>query len=371
MALPDQTPKLPKWPFLLGDAALLGAAWLIAERAPRPLAGDAVAAVFASAAAAALVGVLPFLSDYARRQDEALDERQRSLEALSRTVATAAEQIGIAAGGFQEIAGLAQKNLKLAELLSDRFREEIPTLQGRLDELDARIAMLKSAAARFSALPPPRAARHAPVEPEPPAPAAPAPEPAAPAPQVPSAAPPTLEQGDVPAAPEPAPSPAEPAPAPVPVDSSPEEPAAVAPIPAEPAAPRPAVRKRPSRKAVEPPEPALPLALEAAPVETDFSQIASEDAAEPAVSADGATRLLVTAYIGIGNRLFIRGDGPGLNWTKGVPLQFVSIGKWSWETAEAAAPVSFKLYKNDELECAAVGLRRLDPGRQQEITAAF
>ncbi|MDI1319435.1 MAG: hypothetical protein PSW75_04465, partial [bacterium] len=55
---------------------------------------------------------------------------------------------------------------------------------------------------------------------------------------------------------------------------------------------------------------------------------ASAAPAEAAVSSDGATRLLATAYIGIGNKLFIRGDGPGLSWDKGVPMQFVSIGKW-------------------------------------------
>jgi hypothetical protein len=49
----------------------------------------------------------------------------------------------------------------------------------------------------------------------------------------------------------------------------------------------------------------------------------------------------------------------------------VSIGKWRWETNEASAPVYFKLYKNDELECAALGAKSLDPGYQQEVTAAF
>ncbi len=89
------------------------------------------------------------------------------------------------------------------------------------------------------------------------------------------------------------------------------------------------------------------------------------------LTADGATRLIVTAYIGIGNRLFIRGEGPGLSWDEGVPLQFVSIGKWRWETAEATAPVQFKLYKNDQTECAALASRTLEPGHQQELTAAF
>ena len=94
-------------------------------------------------------------------------------------------------------------------------------------------------------------------------------------------------------------------------------------------------------------------------------------ATERVLTSDGATRLLVTAYIGIGNRLFIRGDGPGLSWERGVPLQFVSIGKWRWETNDASAPVQFKLYKNDELECATLGALSLDPGHQQEVTAAF
>ena len=58
-----------------------------------------------------------------------------------------------------------------------------------------------------------------------------------------------------------------------------------------------------------------------------------------ALLPDGATRLLVTAYIGIGNRLFIRGDAPGLSPDKGIPLQFVSIGKWRWETTEARGAV--------------------------------
>ena len=89
------------------------------------------------------------------------------------------------------------------------------------------------------------------------------------------------------------------------------------------------------------------------------------------MTSDGATRLLVTAYIGIGNRLFIRGEGPGLSWGKGVPLQFVSIGKWRWETNDATAPVKFKILKNDEIECSSLGSQSLDPGHQHEVTAAF
>ena len=45
MSLPDQTPKLPKIPFLVGDVVLLGAAWYIAQRDPGPLSVQAIAAI--------------------------------------------------------------------------------------------------------------------------------------------------------------------------------------------------------------------------------------------------------------------------------------------------------------------------------------
>ena len=93
--------------------------------------------------------------------------------------------------------------------------------------------------------------------------------------------------------------------------------------------------------------------------------------AEPALTNDGYTRLIATAYIGIGNKLFIRGDGPGLRRDKGVPLQFISIGKWRWESAELLFPVKAKLYKNDQLECTALGEVTLEPGHHHEVNATF
>jgi hypothetical protein len=126
-------------------------------------------------------------------------------------------------------------------------------------------------------------------------------------------------------------------------------------------------RKRPLKKPASD-DVELSLGIDLAP--GDFSQ-ASPDDVGPAVSADGLTRLLVTAYIGIGNKVYVRGEGPGLSWERGVPLQFVSIGKWRWETADANAPVALKLYKNDEVECTALGTLALQPGHQHEVTASF
>jgi hypothetical protein len=109
------------------------------------------------------------------------------------------------------------------------------------------------------------------------------------------------------------------------------------------------------------------------PASSEESVSATEEPAskaESSASSDGATRLLVTAYIGIGNKLFIRGDGPGLSWDKGVPMQFVSIGKWGWASHDATAAVRCKLYKNDE-SAALSGEVTLEPGKHVEVTALF
>jgi hypothetical protein len=108
----------------------------------------------------------------------------------------------------------------------------------------------------------------------------------------------------------------------------------------------------------------------AATVADESSPEPAADPVESSTSSDGATRLLATAYIGIGNKLFIRGDGPGLTWDHGVPMQFVSIGKWGWSTHDAAGPIRCKLYKNDET-AALLGEIVLEAGRHTEVTALF
>jgi hypothetical protein len=107
------------------------------------------------------------------------------------------------------------------------------------------------------------------------------------------------------------------------------------------------------------------------PTPENFSQVPPEEnkpVARP--SADGRTRLTVVSYIGIGNKLHLRGEGAGLSWSKGVSLQFVSIGRWRWETEEAAGPVTCRIYKNDKLE-APIGPLTLAPGSEQEVSVTF
>jgi hypothetical protein len=414
------TPQLPRWIFFLTDAVLLLTAWFIANRSAGPLSPTAVFSITACVIVGAIIGTIPLVLYYEREKNESLDDRQRALEALASTVATSAEQISIAAQGLHEIAELAQKNLRQAEQLPSKLQDKITEFETLLtnaqaderDELKKELALLRASesdrleaiadkvdhaavelakleaaaqkhlataqATLASALTAATSAALAEIESKFAARAAVA---APAAPPVVKAAPKATETGMH----------IEPI---VPPTASPfagniieggsqdtaESSAPAATPPAE--EPKPVKKRAPRKpKPVETAESALSLGIEepaATPASGEFNQSApdetpstSAEVVESVISSDGATRLLVTAYIGIGNRLFIRGEGPGLGWDKGVPLQFVSIGKWRWETADATAPVKFKLYKNDEFECTALGSQSLEPGHQQEITATF
>jgi hypothetical protein len=101
------------------------------------------------------------------------------------------------------------------------------------------------------------------------------------------------------------------------------------------------------------------------------AQTENPPSVESALTNDGYTRLIATAYLGIGHRLFIRGDGPGLRRDKGVPLQFIAIGKWRWENAELLFPATVMLYKNDLVACTSLGELTLEPGYQHQVNAVF
>lgn len=81
---------------------------------------------------------------------------------------------------------------------------------------------------------------------------------------------------------------------------------------------------------------------------------ASEDEAapaadEPAPSAAGSgTALIVNLMIGIGNKPFVRGTGPGLSRDKGVPMSFLGIGRWQWISPDPEAPATVEVWKNDQ-----------------------
>lgn len=102
--------------------------------------------------------------------------------------------------------------------------------------------------------------------------------------------------------------------------------------------------------------------------EEDLSQITQDFNSQP--NEDGATRLIVGAFIGISNKLYIRGDGPGLDWDKGTPMELVGIGKWEWKTYDASAAIQCKVLINDEQWTDTENLT-IEPNTTLETTASF
>ena len=51
-------------------------------------------------------------------------------------------------------------------------------------------------------------------------------------------------------------------------------------------------------------------------------------------------------------------------------MEFVSIGKWLWQTSEATAPVTLQIFKNDEVKAIGDDIT-IDPGHHVEVTPVF
>lgn len=69
--------------------------------------------------------------------------------------------------------------------------------------------------------------------------------------------------------------------------------------------------------------------------------------------------------VGLGNALFIRGEGDGLSWEKGQPLVCVDAAKWVWSGHQKEKTV-FKLLLNDHIRAQGEDVI-VEPGQRVEI----
>ena len=83
----------------------------------------------------------------------------------------------------------------------------------------------------------------------------------------------------------------------------------------------------------------------------------------------GGTCLIVNLMIGIGNKPFVRGSGPGLSEEVGEPMQFLAIGRWLWRAPVGGTAVTVQVWKNDKSPLGeAVYIRA---GESRELDEAF
>ena len=117
--------KIPKWPFLLGNALLLAFAYLIVWKSPHPISKWEILACFAAAAFGAVLGILPFLLDY-RAMGTALQvnalgavvDKIQDLEKLAAQISSATNQ-------WDVIQGQAEKTAAGAKQIADKMGAEV------------------------------------------------------------------------------------------------------------------------------------------------------------------------------------------------------------------------------------------------------
>ena len=73
--------------------------------------------------------------------------------------------------------------------------------------------------------------------------------------------------------------------------------------------------------------------------------------------------------VGFGNQLFVRGQGAGLSWERGVPLKNVDSQTWQW-TAVATDKLTFKLLLNDAVWAQGADVTA-SPGQKMEVKPSF
>ena len=90
----------------------------------------------------------------------------------------------------------------------------------------------------------------------------------------------------------------------------------------------------------------------------------------PKISQNGTTSVVANVMIGIGNKPYLRGEGPGLSWDEGVPMNFIEIGKWAWSPSRKNASLTVQLYRNDN-DPDQTGKIEVKAGEKIEITPSF
>ncbi len=102
---------------------------------------------------------------------------------------------------------------------------------------------------------------------------------------------------------------------------------------AKPIASKPVAKKKQPAPAVAAPVSVAPAAV--APV------------VKPVASKPIVTTLSAQIDIGFGNALYIRGEGAGLSWDKGLLMTCVAGDLWQIVLGESARPIAFKFLVND------------------------
>lgn len=133
--------------------------------------------------------------------------------------------------------------------------------------------------------------------------------------------------------------------------------------------PRATVIHKPAAVAPTPPPMATANAQEAALEQPTLFSPSGEPTPE-AQAPQTETVLIVKAHVEEDDVLCLRGEGPGLNWQEGLPMNYTGNDEWRWSVQGIAQPITCRIYLNDEISAFGDDIV-LEPGRAQEVSPSF
>jgi molecular chaperone GrpE (heat shock protein) len=124
-AMSDQSrPSVPKWPFFLADALMLGLAWFVYSQSKLPLDAFAISVIAACAALGGLLGVMPFLLEYRITLKLAETEGLTSVVTQIQNLETIATHISQATGQWQTVQEHSSRTVAAAKDIGERMTAE-------------------------------------------------------------------------------------------------------------------------------------------------------------------------------------------------------------------------------------------------------
>jgi hypothetical protein len=134
--------------------------------------------------------------------------------------------------------------------------------------------------------------------------------------------------------------------------------------------PKPAIAKIDKPRAIEE-KSAAPQASEAPRSEPAITPTSNRGQI-PAIAEPSKQVTTVEARVdvGYGNSLFIRGQGGGLSWDKGSPLECRNATTWLWSSGAAKDRIVFKLLLNDQVWAKGDDLV-VEAGEKIEVAPGF
>jgi hypothetical protein len=106
-----------------------------------------------------------------------------------------------------------------------------------------------------------------------------------------------------------------------------------------------------------------------APVVEVAKPVQQVPAKKPAAQTTRTT-IVAKIDVGFGNALYIRGEGPGLSWDRGLVMDCVSDAQWIVTISDSVGPIVFKFLVNDVTWCVGTDYS-VEPGANITLEPTF